>query len=378
MWTLACAQPSPCSVYGVPPGASLGRLTQWLADGCLEEMGSTGAQLSVVTQDNQAHAAAGYLNGDEAERVSTDDLFRIASATKTFTAALALMEVQNGGLSLDDTLDRFVANVPNGERITVRHLLGHRSGLANYTKSDELMETPSAVRTPQELLDAAIDLGTRFEPGQCFEYSNTNYVLLAMVMEKLTGEAYGSLLRHRIFEPFSLRHTYLEGYDSVGFNVTGYDTEDRDVSTLFDPSMVWAAGAIVSTATDLARWTHLLYDGTVVAEPLLTEMMDPGRFRLPTAGYGLGAVVIGIDLQKVVGHPGDHPNGFTALMLYMPSSKTAVVALVNKNPAPLWSMVSAAMKAATRKGTPAVPQLETLPAPWTVNMNVVQCPVPFS
>ena len=219
----------------------------------------------------------------------TSDRFRIGSITKTFVATVVLQLVGEGELSLDDTVERWLPGlVPNGERITVRQLLGHRSGLFDYLDDPRVLRPYlhgdfGYVWTPRRLVAISASHPPLFPPGTGFSYSNTNYVLLGLVVEAATRRPIGLEL-DRLFGRLGLRATSFDTSPRIrGPHAHGYlvDGSWSDVSVL-SPSPAWAAGAIVSTADDVASFYRALLGGHLLPPDLLRTM------ETTEDGHGLG------------------------------------------------------------------------------------------
>ncbi|GIJ48787.1 serine hydrolase [Virgisporangium aliadipatigenens] len=227
--------------------------------------------------------------------------FRVGSVTKSFVATVVLQLAAERRLGLDDPLRRWLpGGLPGGDRVTLRHLLQHTSGIFNYT--DVLEELYPAVAdlvriryrtwSPREILGLIAGRPSLFDPGTSWSYSNTNYILLGLVVERVTGRTYADEIRRRILQPLRLRDAELPGADPHirGPHSHGYLPDVRDGAVVpvditdFNPSIAGAAGAMLSGAGDLNRFYGALNAGRLVHEPLLTEM----RTSFPDAGYGLG------------------------------------------------------------------------------------------
>ncbi len=222
-----------------------------------------------------------------------DQRFRIGSVTKTFTATIVLQLIEEGRLRLNETLDDYLPGVvPRGDEITVRHLLSHRSGLVNVTKYPWLnrAERSSSTR-PIRTLRFAASHPLDFPPGSTFQYSNTNYIALGLVIEKVTGHSYARELEERILEPLELDHTELPKTRRLP------DLDDAG----YNPNLPWAAGAIVSNARDLARFFSALLSGQVVSRASLAKMKRQvgGQF-----SPGLGIFALRLPCGRTWGHTG--------------------------------------------------------------------------
>ncbi|MBN2306165.1 MAG: beta-lactamase family protein [Anaerolineae bacterium] len=284
--------------------------------------------------------ASGYADLETQTPLQPDDPFQIGSITKTFTAALVLQLAEEGVLTIEDPLADWLpdtaAVLPHGDTITLHHLLQHTSGVYDYTNSSELIaqyfQNPTQPIDPQFVVDYVVEHHrARFAPGEDWAYSNTNYLLLGLVIEAATGQSYVDVLHSRILEPVGLAHTYLNDQEpDIGTVVRGYTkriagSEWFDV-TGWDMTIAGAAGGLVSTPSDLALFARALFDGTLYAnESTLDLMLDLGD-----VGYGLG-----IDQNTPLtadfpawGHNGG-TIGYRASLNYLPDYDLVIVWCTN-------------------------------------------------
>ncbi|MFN9870420.1 MAG: serine hydrolase domain-containing protein [Cyanobacteriota bacterium] len=305
-------------------------------------------------------AAFGTRALGTSEPMTRVDHFRVGSNTKTMTATVILQLVQEGKLRLDDPVAKYVAGVPNGERITIANLLEMRSGLYSYTLDPTFNATldrdPGKVWTPQELLAIGFSRPPAFAPGARFDYSNTNYVLLGVLLEQLTGLPAAEAFHRRLFQPLGLAQTSLpaaadasipaphpRGY-AFGTNVSTIRTnalppqqqaaalagrlQPRD-ETDANPSWGWTAGGAISTAGDLATWVKALVSGNLLDPAMQRKRLASIRPTEPGnsagADYGLGIVRFG---PQVYGHDGQLP-GFMSFMGHDPRTGDTIVVATN-------------------------------------------------
>ncbi|MFD5149140.1 serine hydrolase domain-containing protein [Streptomyces sp. NPDC058401] len=263
----------------------------------------------------------------------TPDLgVRIGSETKTFTVTALLQLVDQGKLSLDDPIGKYIGGVPNGNRITLRELAGMRSGLFNYSEDpgfDKELNGTSTF-TPQQLLDISFKHPVNFEPGAKFEYSNTNLILLGLLVEKITGRPLQEVIAQDVVKPAGLSERTLlaTGTTFPEPHAHGYTNDlpgGKIVdATNFDPSWAWAAGAMASDLQDLRSWAKTLATGT-----LLTPATQAQRLKtqpigiIPGDGYGLGI----FNVQGWLGHNGSLP-GYETLTVYLPEEQATMVILL--------------------------------------------------
>ncbi|MFJ6655784.1 serine hydrolase domain-containing protein [Streptomyces sp. NPDC091377] len=245
---------------------------------------------------------------------SADDTYRVGSITKTFVSTVILQLEAEGELSLDDTVDSWLpglvtGNGHDGRKITVRQLLNHTSGVFSYTADDAFAQEfflkegffKNRFRTyaPQELVARAMEHAPDFAPGTSWNYSNTNYILAGLVIEKVTGRPYGEAVRDRIIDPLDLDDTFVpagrptlgerhsRAYSKLALTADGpsYDV------TVFNPSAAGAAGEMVSDSSDLNRFMSALLRGKLLPPEQLKKMKNtvpaPG---VPNATYGLGLI----------------------------------------------------------------------------------------
>ena len=271
--------------------------------------GAPGAMALVRDGDRTIRLSSGYGNLAPKTPMRVADRFRIGGLTKTFTAAVVLQLVGEGKIALDDTLEQWLPGaISNGDAISVRQLLNHTSGIFDYIKDprvlgpylEDLPNNLALIFDPREGVSIAAEHGPLFPPGSDLSYSNTNYLLLAMIVEVATGDSIGSELRERIFEPLGLRHTAYPTSSRINGSYThGYLPLDE--STLLDvtplsPTLLGASGGILSNAKDVARFYRALLAGRLLAPELLNAMqtIDPVATGgvpdsgFPGGGWGLG------------------------------------------------------------------------------------------
>jgi CubicO group peptidase (beta-lactamase class C family) len=252
-----------------------------------------------------------YGIGDRTWQLPTrpDAVYRIGSTTKMFTAVVALQLVQAGALSLDASVRTYLPDLPaSWQPVTIRHLLNHTSGVPEYLSSTNSFRTLVRVdRTPAAVLALVQEQPLHFAPGSKYEYSNTNYVALGLVIEKLTGKPYAEVIETRFLRPLGMTHSgYFDDTRIVPSLVPGYLHEGGGLQNMFyiAPSMVYAAGNLYSTIDDMLLWDRALHDTDALGlEPALRQEM----FRNQGFGYGFGAFVHTVDGETAVGHGGTLP-----------------------------------------------------------------------
>jgi D-alanyl-D-alanine carboxypeptidase len=287
-------------------------------------------------------SAAGLADRATGRALRATDQFEVGSNTKTFVSTLALQEVARGRLSLGDRLATYFPGiVPNSEQITLRQLLQHTSGVVSYTADPafftRMAKDPQHVYTRRELLAVANHHRPDFAPGHGWNYSNTNYVLVGMILEKVTGHSVADLIQHRIARPLGLTHTYYAdprvrntgpGYAHAyvarftGSKPTYADVSDQPIGGWAD-----AAGSVVSTSDELARFFSALLGGTLLPPAQLAEMKTtvplPQDFPIPGA-YGLGLFRKDTPCGSVWGHGGDTLGHHSTAVVSDDGRRTAV------------------------------------------------------
>ena len=294
-----------------------------------------GAIVGVWSPQGSYVRAFGVADKQTQEPMATDMFMRIGSETKTFVVTAVLQLVDQGKLGLDDPIGNYLSGVPNGDRVTIRHMAEMRSGIPTYSAAPEfetaLIEDPYRQWEPEELVAYAADLPPLFEPGTAFNYSNTNTVLLGILIEKLSGQTLPEFLQQNILEPLGMTSTsypldaaYPQPHPQ-GYTVQTGDGQEA-VSTDWNPSWGGASGAMISTLEDLGIWADALADGELLtpqiqAERLQVQQLSPDT---PDIGYGLGV----FDVDGWIGHNGGIP-GYQSLTIHLPSADTSVVILLN-------------------------------------------------
>jgi CubicO group peptidase (beta-lactamase class C family) len=284
----------------------------------LTAAGAPGALVVLRTHGGARRAASGLARLKPADRLRATDRYRIASVTKPFTAAVVMQLVAEGRLHVSDTVERWLpGKVPNGSRITLRELLGHTSGLFDFTEDAAWIRArnanPGRVWTPAELVAIASSHPPLFAPGTDWSYSSTNYVLLGLVVEAVTKAKLGDVLQRRIFGPLGLRDTSYPTATAIPGRVAhgyvGRASSPRiprgalvDATALLSPSL-WGAGQIVSNADDVTRFFAALMHGDLVPARLVAEMKQPILGHM----YGLGLLIVDTPCGRAYGHDGDVP-----------------------------------------------------------------------
>jgi D-alanyl-D-alanine carboxypeptidase len=258
--------------------------------------------------------------------------FFIASVTKTFTAAAVLLLKDRGVLELDDAVGDYIEEFPHGDRITVRHLLEHSSGLFNYYALPDYGELSRRFyEGPADVVALVGDEALQFEPGTRRAYNNINYTALAWLIERVSGVSFAEFLRQELLAPLGLHDTgYITDVKELITNLAkSYDPvgmESFQKSRYYDRSMAVGAGSMYSTASDLARWVEAVTGGGLLSEESRELMLTP-----QWGGFGYGWLLTDMDGRRVIFGDGWDGVGFSANVRHLPDEGLTVVALCNLN-----------------------------------------------
>ena len=298
-------------------------------DDCVSKYRIAGATVAVALPDQGTWVGAGGMADRRAGTpMVPENLFRIASISKTFVAATILELAEEDVLNLEDTIEHWLPGlVPNGENITIRHLLTHTSGLFNFTNVwfAEGNKDLDRIWQPEELVAMATAQKTVFAPGSSYAYCNTGYILLGMIIETATNSPVEQEIRRRLLDPLQLSNTFLDVREEVPTGVAQSDAAPDPYTSL--ASAAWVAGGMVSNAVDLAKWATALYSGQVLEQASLDAMLT---FAQPHTTYGFGVMKQGTLIGSAVGHTGGI-TGYDSMMFYIPDTGIVIVVLVNQD-----------------------------------------------
>lgn len=308
-----------------------------------EKIASTGIPgviVSVRTNDGEWMGASGLANVATGEPMTPGLSFRIGSVTKVFTAAMILRLVDKGVLNVDDTLEKWLPelNIPNANIITIHMLLNHTSGLPEYCADDNIDGFWKPVYqdklrnwTPEELWNLAKNSEAPKTPGSEFRYVNTNYVLLGMIAEKATGMTAGRIMDAEFFKPLGMNHSFLAEDEKIpapasrgyAWNPEGNEVED----IVYNPSIAWTAGSMVSNENDLLTWVDALFVRKTVLKPETLDIML--AVAVPSTYYGYGIISTRTKYGIFVSHDGEIM-GFLNSINYFPDQGIIVNIFVNR------------------------------------------------
>ena len=313
------------------------------------ESDAPGVVAAVQTPRYTWVGALGVADRASGESMTPDMHHRIGSVTKTFTATLLLQAADEGLLSLDDTIEQYVKGVPNGDKITLRQMADMTSGIASYTEDEQWVKEWSSDRDrvwkPEELAQIGIKESPLFSPGTEWFYSNTNYVLLGLVLQQVTGKPIGDLYREQIIEPLGLKNTsFPDPADSSipephaqGYTLQGRSSGGKPIdSTDWSPSEAWTAGQVISTVDDLLVYGRALGTGKGLLSPeKQSERLDSFVSDVPPLNQPplKGDLAYGIGLGKDhgwIGHNGEIP-GYNTYLFYHPDLDAVAAVEVNSD-----------------------------------------------
>lgn len=262
----------------------------------------------------------GFADVEKAKIADASTKYRVGSISKTFTAVLVMQLVEEEKLRLDDRLSRFYPQIPNAEKITIENLLRHESGLYEFSKVEDFKQWKGQKQTKENLLGRFVQNGIVSQPGDKFEYCNTNYVLLSYIVEDLEKKPFLEVLQQRILKPLDLKNTYFGGSvdpargEALSYQQTGEWTRIDDETEM---TTVMGAGALSSTPADLNKFYSALFSGKIVEPASLEKMIDI------KAEYGLGIFKMPLVGKTFYGHTGGI-DGFNAVVIYLPEENVGI------------------------------------------------------
>src|ERR1700691_1181758 len=302
----------------------------------LVDTGVPSASIAIVQSGAITYLQA-YGNGRIEPRQPAAPAMRysIGSISKQFTAAAILLLTEDGKLSLDDPVSRFVPNLTRGNEVTIRELLSHTSGYQDYWPQDYVMPSMLQPVTADKILDLWARKPLDFDPGTDWQYSNTNFVIAGLIVEKASGKPLLQFLSERIFTPLGMKSVInidqerLTETDAVGY--LRYATGPLRSAPKEGKGWLFAAGELAMPAEDLARWDISMIDQTVLKPASYAEMEKEIVLKNGLAtGYGLGVSVRREFGQRAIEHGGE-VSGFTATNIVLPEARIAIVVLTNED-----------------------------------------------
>jgi D-alanyl-D-alanine carboxypeptidase len=319
-----------------------------------------GATAAYITADGKIFAfATGYSDIERRLRMTPDMSMPSGSIGKTYVAATAISMALEGLIDLDDPISKWIGDrpwfgrLPNGPDITIRHLMNHSSGLIDHAFDSEefvaavvrLVDSgnPNATLSHERLVEFALDREPLFPPGMGYNYSDTGYIVLGLVLEAASRSTYYAELRRRILTPLGLDGTIpqdrrsaprlAQGYAAVSAEIFGTPLEivGSDGSMVINPAIEWTGGGLYNNPQDLVRWAKLLYEGAAFEGDYVGELLESavrGASPIPSSVYSLGVTITQTPLGITYGHSGFFP-GYNAIVAYFPAEQTALAIQIN-------------------------------------------------
>jgi D-alanyl-D-alanine carboxypeptidase len=309
--------------------------------------------LSVAVCNNEGNTFAvvsGYADKEKNILLKSSDRLLQGSVGKTYAAAIALRLIKEGKINLDEKVSAYLGHygwynrIPNAADITVKTIMNHTSGVMRYEFKEQftkdLTANPDKAWLPEDLLQYILDEKASFTAGEGWEYSDTNFILLGMVIEKITGKKYYDLLKQEILVPLKLNNTLPSDSRKLKGLAQGYAGEqnafggkDKVISDdglfIINPQFEWTGGGIYSSTEDLAKWGKTLYEGKLVDTALMLSAAVPAKLGRDVK-YGLGVIVRQTPMGVAYGHSGFFP-GYLTEMYYFPQHKICVAVQANSS-----------------------------------------------
>ena len=290
--------------------------------------------------------AIGMANLELDIPMKADNVLRIGSITKQFTAVAILMLQEQGKLNINDDITKHLPSYPtNGEKITIEHLLTHTSGIRSYTSLPYFMQDIKDDKSTTEMLDLFKDKEMLFDPGTEFSYNNSGYFLLGVIIEKVSGITYEDFIEKNVFEKVGMKNSYYGRADQIIPNrASGYELEGGETvnAPYISMTIPYAAGSLLSTVEDLYKWNQAVFAYQLIKKPSLDKatisyVLKNGE----TTDYGYGWGINSFYGEKVIQHSGGI-NGFTTNAMYLPEQDIFIVALSNgENPSFFTQLIAA-------------------------------------
>lgn len=291
----------------------------------------------IVTKDGKTLLRKGYglSNVENKVTMQADHIMRLGSITKQFTAVGILMLIDEGKIALNDPLTKFMPDYPEtGKKVTIEHLLTHTSGIPSYTNKPNFFETATKDLSVTQMVDTFKNDALDFEPGTSWNYNNSGYFLLGAVIEKVSGMSYAKFVEQRIFIPLGMKNSAYEAYEraahphAVGYSFNLGKFEHSHKISMTQP---YAAGALVSTVDDLAKWNTAISTGKLLKaeswkRAFTSYKLKDGKDTSYAYGWGIGQ----LQEQPMISHGGGIP-GFSTFALQLPTQKVYVAVLTNSD-----------------------------------------------
>ena len=266
--------------------------------------------------------------------------YRIGSISKMFTACIIFKAIEEEKINLNQTIHRYFPKIENAKKITIANLLNHRSGIHNFTSDTSYLSYYTTLKSNDEMLKIIEALGSDFKPNSRFEYSNSNYILLTFILEKIYGKSYEELLSAKIIQPLGIKNTYfgkklsIENNECYSYRYSGQWDLEKETNSY----VALGAGGLVSTSEDLLFFITNLFDGKIISTSSLEQMKSLQD------GYGMGIFSVPFNEEKGFGHNGAI-DGFSSFLYTFPEAKTSIALTSNGSRININDIAIAAMSA---------------------------------
>lgn len=284
---------------------------------------------SIAIRENEKIVFAkayGFADVATDKKLESDTKLKVGSITKTFTAVMIMQLIEEKKLSLDTKLSKFYPKIPNAEKITIHHLLHHRTGIPDYLNDDQsIAEKLFVFNSRAEMIDRITKYESVFEPNSQHKYSNSNYYLLGAIIENLTNKSFADNLNSRIVKKLNLKNTSIPTKTDIKNNESFsylYDGKSWQITPEWNNSLAFAAGDIAATPSDLTIFLHGLFSGKLVSAASLELMKTMEDY------YGKGLVIAPFDSKKYYGHTGGIES-FRSVAMYNIEEKFGISLIVN-------------------------------------------------
>jgi D-alanyl-D-alanine carboxypeptidase len=327
--------------------SSLGTAVDGVALAALQQQAMPGMTVALAKNGTMLYSQAyGVSDLTTRQAALPNAIFEIGSITKQFTAALIMKLQEQGQLHVDDSIATYMPEYSFPSAITLRMMLTHTSGLADFTNFPQLGDWVKNGVSEATVLTAVSLAPLQFQPGTQYSYSNSNFFALGTIIEKLTGQSYSANLQQDIFQPLGMTNTFYS-LPPVGQSATGYTNNGAGLvpAIIWDRSAAFAAGALSSNVYDLVAWDNALIHGKVISPASFQAMTTSNGFQIPGGGsYGFGLALWTFNNRPIIWHDGQI-GGFTAETAVFLDSGFAIVVLTNDQDANPDMVVLALMNA---------------------------------
>jgi len=294
----------------------------------------------------------GYANEETKEKLNKNSVFELASCSKTFTAITILKLKEQGKLKLDDPISKYISDLKEYDKITIRHLLNHTSGLPDYMQLMDSLWDKNKIATNKDIVNlfSAHKPKLLFEPNTKFEYSNTGYALLALIIQKASGKSYEDFLEKNIFKPLKMKQSFVYNGrhrpEKINHYALGYVYDENNkkfvLPDYYEPTKIvlWldgvqGDGSVISTTNDLLKWDKALYSNKIISEKSRNELFESATLKDGSkTDYGFGWFLIDNEYGFQVSHTGAWP-GYASIVERNITANNTIIILTNHDEFPM-------------------------------------------